>query len=115
MGGGVDVDSMSYEELQRLCDDNGDVKDKAANDFDISRLPCWTFTKEPGTEDAEAKEEDSCSICLCEFETGESVKTLPCFHRYHAEEIDKVRSTTHFTVYHQNIRPTHLRVCILQV
>lgn len=28
-------------------------------------------------------EEPSCSICLCEYETGESVMRLPCNHIYH--------------------------------
>jgi len=38
-----------------------------------------------------ARESDNteCSFCLCEFEDGENVKTLPCFHMFHQHEIDK--------------------------
>jgi len=30
-----------------------------------------------------------CSFCLCEFEEGENLKTLPCFHMFHEAELDK--------------------------
>ena len=31
---------------------------------------------------------NSCSVCMCEFEEGETIRTLPCFHKYHAACID---------------------------
>jgi len=31
----------------------------------------------------------SCCICLCDIEAGQAIKTLPCFHSFHAEELDK--------------------------
>ena len=31
---------------------------------------------------------DTCSICLERFRTGELIKFLPCFHHFHAEELD---------------------------
>jgi len=33
--------------------------------------------------------QQSCSICQEKFEVGDKVKTLPCFHFFHAEEIDR--------------------------
>lgn len=30
-----------------------------------------------------------CCICLCELDVGESVKSLPCGHKFHAGCIDK--------------------------
>ncbi|OAQ24927.1 hypothetical protein K457DRAFT_81243 [Linnemannia elongata AG-77] len=29
-----------------------------------------------------------CSICLSEYEVGEHVRTLPCYHQYHQGCID---------------------------
>ena len=34
--------------------------------------------------DTEEQEEDQCSICICEYESGEEVLTLPCKHKFHA-------------------------------
>jgi hypothetical protein len=33
--------------------------------------------------DTEEQEEDQCSICICEYENGEEVLTLPCKHKFH--------------------------------
>jgi len=30
-----------------------------------------------------------CTICLCDYEKGNKIKTLPCTHNFHAECIDK--------------------------
>ncbi|KAK3822654.1 MAG: hypothetical protein J3Q66DRAFT_329858 [Benniella sp.] len=37
---------------------------------------------------ANADAQTSCSICLMEYEVGEQVRTLPCYHQYHASCID---------------------------
>ena len=34
-------------------------------------------------------EEETCSVCICEFEAGETLRTLRCGHVYHAECIDE--------------------------
>jgi len=36
-----------------------------------------------------SKETTECSFCLCDFEEGEKIKTLPCFHMFHQKEVDK--------------------------
>eukprot|EP00943_MAST-04B_sp_MAST-4B-sp1_P007898 g7898.t1 len=33
--------------------------------------------------DTEEQEEDQCSICICEYENGEEILTLPCKHKFH--------------------------------
>ncbi|KAF9980931.1 hypothetical protein BGZ75_007808 [Mortierella antarctica] len=37
---------------------------------------------------ANANAQTACSICLTEYEVGEQVRTLPCFHQYHQGCID---------------------------
>lgn len=37
---------------------------------------------------ANADAQTSCSICLMEYEVGEQVRTLPCYHQYHVSCID---------------------------
>ena len=35
------------------------------------------------------EEEPSCTICLCEFEEGEAMTTLPCLHLFHKECLEQ--------------------------
>ena len=35
-----------------------------------------------------AYDQDSCVVCLCEFEDGDLVTVLPCFHEFHTECIE---------------------------
>eukprot|EP00755_Sulcionema_specki_P017880 Sspe_Gene.65464::Locus_38755_Transcript_1_1_Confidence_1.000_Length_1145::g.65464::m.65464 len=41
--------------------------------------------------------EGECPICLDEYEVGEELRTLPCFHRYHCRCIDKWMSCSNGT------------------
>ncbi|EFX76972.1 hypothetical protein DAPPUDRAFT_54717, partial [Daphnia pulex] len=33
--------------------------------------------------------QSTCVICMCEFETRQTLRVLPCSHEYHAKCIDK--------------------------
>eukprot|EP00808_Paulinella_micropora_P011521 g25184.t1 len=46
------------------------------------QLPVRNYEKKNG-------KEVECSFCLENFEDGDSVKTLPCFHYFHSDEIDQ--------------------------
>jgi len=113
----VDVDNMSYEELLELGDRLGQVKRGAPVEA-ITQLPTSKFRKKapaplstsppissttfstsppkgdkPSPTEAKAapppSEEKSCCICLDDFQDGEDIRRLPCFHIFHQDEIDK--------------------------
>jgi len=75
---------MSYEELLNLQPVSTPAKNR-------DQLPEYTFKKTEKTteqKNTEAPPTD-CSICLMEYNEGESVKSLPCTHRFHSACIDK--------------------------
>jgi hypothetical protein len=46
--------------------------------------------KEGEEEKKQGSDEDSkCLVCYCDYEEGETVKTLPCFHKYHKQCIEE--------------------------
>ena len=56
----------------------------------IRNLPTRTFQPSSSSSDGNnAKTDDKCSICLCQYEAGEEVKMLPCLHSYHGQCIDR--------------------------
>lgn len=40
-----------------------------------------------------AADSRTCSICQCDFETGEQARSLPCFHIFHKECVDRWLAT----------------------
>jgi len=46
------------------------------------------FEFDPEEEDDDGWEE-GCAVCLCDFETGCTLRRLPCGHRFHGQCIDK--------------------------
>ena len=49
-------------------------------------------TSSPGGsgKDSSATEDGkTCRVCLCEFEDGDSIRIIPCFHQFHQECIDR--------------------------
>ena len=102
----IDVDHMDYQQLLDLEEALGSVKPKvtAARASEIDQLPVQEYhrpkpvaaaasssssSSSSSKPAAVAAEEQQCSVCLSEFEEGDALKTLPCFHRYHASCIDQ--------------------------
>mmetsp|Transcript_24390 Transcript_24390/g.34200 ORF Transcript_24390/g.34200 Transcript_24390/m.34200 type:complete len:655 (+) Transcript_24390:120-2084(+) len=79
-GGQIDVDNMSYEELLELEERMGKAKSEGATKQQISALPTRKVTK--------VNPEAKCSVCQCEYELGQQITSLPCFHSYHSECIE---------------------------
>jgi len=67
----------SYEFLSSL--DRTVAKKNCASKKEISALPVRRITM------GDVKEDKCCAICLCDFELGERVKTLPCSHYFHVQ------------------------------
>jgi hypothetical protein len=52
-------------------------------------LPTVSGRDDRNTGNASDDEDASCVICLCAYERGEMVRTLPCKHHFHAQCIDE--------------------------
>jgi hypothetical protein len=63
---------------------------RGADQSEIEQLPISNFRRasvDKNTGDAE--ELLSCRVCLCDYEEGDELRTLPCFHKYHKDCIDR--------------------------
>ena len=62
--------------------------------------------------------DDVCSVCLCDMETGESVRRLPCHHLFHAACIDpwlRVRPRCSLCVQSVRVKPCAVAVAVVVV
>jgi len=60
---------------------------QGAQDDTIEALPTRTY--EAATSSGAGKEESNCQICMEDFEEGDELRTLPCFHLFHAKCVDQ--------------------------
>lgn len=88
-------DTDDYEDLWDLAEWNGDVGNRGLNTDEINVLPTSKFTEKTqsasslsdcGTASDETVNE--CRICLSQFESNDTLRTLPCLHRFHRDCID---------------------------
>jgi len=61
----------------------------------VQHMPVHTYTKKESNatdsttlQNQSSQADQRCSICLSDYETGDVVKTLPCFHMFHQNCID---------------------------
>ncbi|CAF1193345.1 unnamed protein product [Rotaria sordida] len=76
-----------YENLLELDES---VRKKVLSNDEINRLPTETFRRLPNT----SAEENQCSICWDDFELNQTLRRLPCVHRYHQTCIDNWLKTS---------------------
>ncbi|XP_033752078.1 E3 ubiquitin-protein ligase RNF6-like [Pecten maximus] len=81
---GSPADGNDYEDLLNLAEMLGDVKNKGLTEAQSSRLPVRTYQANGDKQDSE-----DCLICMCEYDQGDRLKMLPCFHEFHSQCIDK--------------------------
>lgn len=81
MGMGEDYGSVSVEDLSSspTATTSSQHTENTDDCSSLSKLEEGGLLADEGDDD----EEPSCSICLCEYETGETVTKLPCNHIYH--------------------------------
>ena len=91
-----DAMGMGYEQMMALAERLGAVSaGMSANAIDA--MPAWTYRAPPGgprvpggpDDGADGSEVPCCSVCLCDAEDGDAMRTLPCAHSYHAACIDR--------------------------
>mmetsp|Transcript_38446 Transcript_38446/g.62300 ORF Transcript_38446/g.62300 Transcript_38446/m.62300 type:complete len:385 (+) Transcript_38446:252-1406(+) len=78
-----------HQSAMRRSQQQQDPADIEAERYEFKRklrlLPTHKFVP-PKTNSGVALQ---CPICMCEYETDEALRTLPCFHRFHTNCIDR--------------------------
>jgi len=98
-------DGDVFEELHRILSsfplELGDMsiprQQQGMREEDLAALPSHTFkaTRNNGTgtnqsnNSSSSADQQQCAVCLQAYETGETVRTLPCFHQFHAQCVDQ--------------------------
>lgn len=62
------------------------VNADGASTLEIENLPTRLFNAAQAA--SKSQEQNTCRVCLSEYEDREELRTLPCFHSYHKECID---------------------------
>eukprot|EP01120_Amphizonella_sp_Union-15-10_P014995 TRINITY_DN7521_c0_g1_i1.p1 TRINITY_DN7521_c0_g1~~TRINITY_DN7521_c0_g1_i1.p1 ORF type:complete len:208 (-),score=15.43 TRINITY_DN7521_c0_g1_i1:123-746(-) len=77
-----------YEMLLGLDQRREQNQNAAATAQQISQLPSMIVKQEDLDETSVETKKNCCPICLEHFTVGESIRTLPCFHKFHVQCID---------------------------
>ena len=75
---------LIWFDLIWLAERLGEAKPRGLARTQIDQLPSYRFAGE-----IEEGGQSTCVICMCEFETRQTLRVLPCSHEYHAKCIDK--------------------------
>jgi Ring finger domain len=85
-------DTDNYEMMLRLGESIGDVKTdrwRMVANKHMADLPTFCFTEDMAKGLGENDTRRKCQVCQCDYETDETVKTLPCGHCFHSECVDQ--------------------------
>mmetsp|Transcript_8049 Transcript_8049/g.12623 ORF Transcript_8049/g.12623 Transcript_8049/m.12623 type:complete len:456 (+) Transcript_8049:105-1472(+) len=94
-----DFNGNDYDQLHSFADENGPAlgswfSQVGATDAEINRCPSRTLSagdellRPKRSQESSREETQSCSVCLETYQEGETVRTIPCFHTFHAKCID---------------------------
>jgi len=83
---GLGPTASSYEELLALAERMGGAVPRGATPAQVAALPTRMWA--PGDADA------TCSVCLCDYAEGETLRALPCHHSFHAACVDQWLKTS---------------------
>jgi hypothetical protein len=91
MEGDDGIDLNNYEQLLAL--DENRVKVPLGVES-VSRFPVVKYSargseKETDGPNKTSDEDKNCPICMCDFEEGDELRILPCFHKFHTNCIDQ--------------------------
>ncbi|XP_029379811.1 E3 ubiquitin-protein ligase MBR2 [Echeneis naucrates] len=78
-----DLQGNDYEALLEFEERQGAVVSKKLSRREIQRFPTKTFRSAAGGGNTK------CQICFCDYDDGEKLRMLPCFHDYHVACIDR--------------------------
>uniref|UniRef100_A0A3Q2UXP2 Ring finger protein 38 n=1 Tax=Haplochromis burtoni TaxID=8153 RepID=A0A3Q2UXP2_HAPBU len=83
----LDVDDgevENYEALLNLAERLGEAKPRGLTKADIEQLPSYRFN--PNNHQSE---QTLCVVCMCDFESRQLLRVLPCNHEFHTKCVDK--------------------------
>ena len=72
--------------LLNLAERLGEAKPRGLTKVEIEQLPCYRFNSEVRRNDMD---QTSCVVCMCDFESRQLLRILPCLHEFHAKCVDK--------------------------
>ncbi|XP_061750705.1 uncharacterized protein si:ch211-59o9.10 [Nerophis ophidion] len=76
-----DLAANDYEALLEFEERQGAVVSKKMTRSEIERFPVKSFQSGGGN--------TQCQICFCDYDQGDKLRMLPCFHDYHVPCIDR--------------------------
>ncbi|KAK1334318.1 hypothetical protein QTO34_005322 [Cnephaeus nilssonii] len=77
-----DGEVENYEALLNLAERLGEAKPRGLTKADIEQLPSYRFN--PNNHQSE---QTLCVVCMCDFESRQLLRVLPCNHEFHAKQI----------------------------
>uniref|UniRef100_H3D3B4 Ring finger protein 38 n=1 Tax=Tetraodon nigroviridis TaxID=99883 RepID=H3D3B4_TETNG len=73
-----------YEALLNLAERLGEAKPRGLTKADIEQIPSYKFNS-----NNRHSEQTMCVVCMCDFESRQLLRVLPCSHEFHAKCVDK--------------------------
>ncbi|KAJ3614064.1 hypothetical protein NHX12_017641 [Muraenolepis orangiensis] len=87
MGSFASVDDgevENYEALLNLAERLGEAMPRGLTTADIDQLPSYRFNPS-----SHQSEQTMCVVCMCDYETCQLLRVLPCNHQFHSKCVDK--------------------------